>query len=162
MKSTPLKYLVLLVSVSAAGVLIWNATRNTSAEKKEKDLNGPEQLQASSKSAAIISSNNINEIIDQPAKQVVTDEDVKKTREMMMRSSKSGMIMSNEAIREMLEKQAEEKPTVMPQAPEESNLIPSTKNPGRVITREEIEKIFSERKETATDEAEPSPAEPDK
>lgn len=56
----------------------------------------------------------------------VTDEEVKRARESMLKSSKSGLIMSDDQIRAMLETQ------------KKNSLLPSTKNPTRLVSPEDI------------------------
>jgi hypothetical protein len=170
----PLKVLVLLVSISAASALVWNATRNKKpAERDGKDAISAAEMQGSSKSkiigqvflnvesedtldanilapssksAGIIGPDDISEIVesDESAPKV-TDEEVKRMRDMMMSTSKSGRIMSDDKIREMLEdlKKEELKPKPDP------HLIPSSK----VMIMEPIfdfktlEKIIENKKE---------------
>lgn len=120
-----LRVLVLLVSISAASVLVWNATRNKGGSNEETfgsdEMIGssksmpldmdllhfePVDMQASPKSGPIILPDEVAEIVEgKPSEVTVTDEEVKKMRDSMLSTSKSGIIMSDDKIRELLENQ---------------------------------------------------------
>lgn len=181
MKLQILRVCVLLVSISAASVLVWNATRDQKPKQaEEEDKISPKKMQGSSKVRVVIDSDNIKELtqaeadefIDSPHSQSnVTDEEVKRTRDMMMSTSKSGKIMSDDKIREMLEDRKKEElklkkeQKLMPSSKsidailsrrdvqeiiessktenqQEPNLIPSSKNPSRLLDPKEVEKII--------------------
>jgi hypothetical protein len=193
-----LKVIVLLLSVSVASVLVWNAARNQNPAKRgSKDTISPAEMQGSSKSKAIgqdlidfereevvahdlapssksgglIEPEDIQEIVESDkSASKVTDEEVKRTRDMMMSTSKSGRIMSDEKIREMLEQQKKEEleykkdRKLMPSSKsidailkpkdvkeiiegdesgsrQEPKLIPSSKNPIRLLEPKDVERI---------------------
>ena len=121
MKSRVLKALVLLVSASLAGTYIWRASNRTPP---------PEEITEPAPPAG--------------ANVVVTDEEMDAMRDSLMSSSKSGIIASDEDIRKMLE-EAKRAGTMDEEAAEPSELLPSTKNPGRAVDREDIEKLLGER-----------------
>ena len=121
MKSRILKALVLLVSASLAGAYIWRASN--------KDIQpvGPTAP-----------------VPPAGANVVVTDEEVAAMRDSLMSSSKSGIIASEEDIRKMLE-EAKRAGNKDDEAAEPNELLPSTKNPGRAVDREDVEKLLGER-----------------
>lgn len=180
MKIQILRVLVLLVSISAASVLVWNATRDQKPmETQEEYKISPKKMQGSSKMKTVITAD-IIETMDSDI--AVTDEEVKRTREMMLSTSKSGRIMSDDKIREMLEEQKKE-PKLMPSSksidailkPKDVEemvegreprikLIPSTKNPGRILDKQEVEEIIEGKKSDFEKPVEPvlPPQETDK
>ena len=121
-----LPIVVLLFSLSAAGVYVWKSSQKKTeipAVKEsvvDKDLNDFGQPEI-----------------------VVTDEEVRATRDAMMSTSKSGIIMSEEDVRKMLEerKKAERDAPInplMPEMPDVDDLAPSSKSPGRAISPAEL------------------------
>jgi len=127
MKSKLLKLLVLALSMSAAGMYVWHAARTKPAQGTQTPA----------------TKNDFTEPMDA---RVVTEEEVKATRERMLRSSKSGIIMSDADIRSMLESQPEpekETTTIKP-----GTLMGSSKNPHRVIRIEEVREIVQPGAET--------------
>jgi hypothetical protein len=63
MKSKILRTLVLLVSISAASVLIWNATRDQKMKQAEEEEKiSPKKMQGSSKMAVIVTADIIENI----------------------------------------------------------------------------------------------------
>lgn len=123
-----LPVVVLLFSLSAAGVYVWKSSQKKTeipAVKEsvvDKDLNDFGQPEI-----------------------VVTDEEVRATRDAMMSTSKSGIIMSEEDVRKMLEERKKgerDAPInpIMPEMPDVDDLAPSSKNPGRAISPEELRK----------------------
>ena len=110
-----------MVSISAASVLVWNATRDQKPEeveeKQEEDKISPKKMQGSSKARVVIDPENIIEITQEETGEsqktphsdsTVTDEEVKRMREAMLSTSKSGKVMSDDQIREMLEERKKE------------------------------------------------------
>lgn len=114
---------VLVFSLSAMGVYVWKSSQKgkvTAAE--EKATTDPSQ----------------GDFLE--PKIIVTDEEVRATRDVMMSTSKSGLIMSEEDVRKMLEEQkkAAKAGTLVPTVPDTDDLAPSSKNPGRAISPEEL------------------------
>lgn len=166
MKIRILRVCVLLVSLSAASVLVWNATRDQkpieAKESKQEDKISPKKMQGSSKVRVIIDSDNIKEITQPEAYEfligpdsgsAVTDEDVTKMREVMLSTSKSGRVMSDDQIREMLE----DRKKVEPKHEKEQRFMPSSKSIDAVLRPEDVEKII---KRDASDFI--NPVEPEK
>lgn len=150
---------MLLVSISAASVLVWNATRNRRpAERGSKDTISPTEMLGSSKSKAIgkelfdyepenavdanilvpssksalvLDADEAIDIIDGSIFSKVTDEEVKRTRDMMMLGSKSGRVMSDEEIRKMLENQ--KKPR---------KLMPSSKSIDAILRPDDVKEVI--------------------
>ena len=122
--------IVLLFSLSAATVYVWKSSQkdkvNPTVEKNVEDKAKGDFVEP---------------------KIVVTDEEVRATRELMLSSSKSGLIMSEEDVRKMLEekKKAEIEGPPVPLAPDVNDLASSSKNPNRAITRDDIKKILESR-----------------
>ena len=122
--------IVLLFSLSAAAVYVWKSSQ------KEKLIPTVEKN---------VEDKTKGDLVE--PKIVVTDEEVRATRELMLSSSKSGLIMSEEDVRKMLEekKKAEIEGPPVPLAPDVNDLAPSSKNPNRAITRDDIKKILESR-----------------
>ncbi len=128
---------VLLFSLSAAALYVWTSSQ------KEKNLPA------------------VQESVDDKSQDdfgqpeiVVTDEEVRATRNSMMSTSKSGIIMSEEDIRKMLEerkKAIRDAPIipVMPEVPDVDDFAPSSKNPGRAISPTELRKQIDSLKQQA-------------
>lgn len=165
MKIQILRAVVLLVSISAASVLVWNATRNKEdAERGSKDSFSSGEMQGSTKSKAVVDPGNLkffepdrvdaSDLIESPKsggiiepediskiaesadpEPKVTDEEVKRTRDMMMSTSKSGRIMSDDKIREMLEKKAKFKAEMVVES--KPHLMSSSKS-GPAMTLDEF------------------------
>lgn len=129
-----LPVLVLIFSLSAAGVYVWK-----SSQKKQEIPAVHDTVDDKTK----------GDFVD--PKIVVTDEEVRATRELMLSSSKSGLIMSEEDIRKMLEekKKAEKEGPPSPPAPDAHNLAPSSKNPSRVIPPGELKQFMESRQQQA-------------
>ena len=115
--------IVLVFSLSAMGLYVWKSSQKgkvTAAEEKATtDARQGDFLEP---------------------KIIVTDEEVRATRDAMMSTSKSGLIMSEEDIRKMLEeeKKAEKAGPPVPAVPDADDLAPSSKNPGRAISPEQL------------------------
>jgi hypothetical protein len=115
--------IVLVFSLSAMGLYVWKSSQKgkvTAAEEKATtDASQGDFLEP---------------------KIIVTDEEVRATRDAMMSTSKSGLIMSEEDIRKMLEeeKKAEKAGPTVPAVPDADDLAPSSKNPGRAISPEQL------------------------
>ena len=180
-----LRVCVLLVSISAASVLVWNATRDQKPKQTQEEKKiSPKKMQGSSKVREIIGADVIEEITQETELPIVTDEEVKNTREAMLSTSKSGRVMSDDQIREMLENRKkfelkhEKEQRFMPssksidavlrrndveglieggETEEKLPLIPSSKNPSHLIDPEEVEKVI---KRDASDFI--NPVEPEK
>ncbi len=118
---------MLLVSISAASVLVWNATRDQKPKQAEEDKISPKKMQGSSKMKTVITADIIETM---ETDYIVTDEEVKRTRDMMLSTSKSGRVMSDDKIREMLEEQKKEELKHKTQ----KNLIPSSKSMDPILT----------------------------
>lgn len=159
MKIQIFRVFVLVVSISAASVLVWNAARDKKSKQVQKEgVISPSSMQGSSKSKAV--GLDIFEFVEEPAVTAVADEEVEKTRNAMLSTSKSGIIMSDDEIREMLEAQKKERKLMpssksidailKPKDVEEMvegrepriKLIPSTKNPGRILDMQEVQEII--------------------
>jgi hypothetical protein len=183
MKIQILRLFVLLISISAASVLVWNATRDKKSKQVQKeDMISPSSMQGSSKQKAVVDSGMIFEFEQETFVYEVTDEEVKRTRDMMLSTSKSGIIMSDDKIREMLEAQRKERKLMpssksidailKPKDVEEMvegrepriKLIPSTKNPGRILDKQEVKEIIEGEKSDFEKPVEPAlpPQETDK
>jgi hypothetical protein len=140
MKMRILRLSVLLLSVSAASLLVWHAARGRNQDKPGKDaVIAPESSQGSGKSKAIGA--DLSEFTEQPFVPPVTEEEVKTVRDAMLSTSKSGVIMSDQAIREMLERQKKAFPGEKDGRNPEADLIPSSKNPVRLIEPKELRKL---------------------
>ncbi|MCE2959703.1 MAG: hypothetical protein ACK46A_08195 [Akkermansiaceae bacterium] len=162
-----LKVLVLLVSISAASVLVWYAARNKKpAERDGRDAISAAEMQGSSKSkiigqvflnvesedtldanilapssksAGIIGPDDISEIVESDEGEFkVTEEEVSRMRDMMMSTSKSGRIMSDEKIREMLEDQKKEEF----KHEKSRKLMPSSKSIDAILKPEDVKEII--------------------
>lgn len=163
-----LKVLVLLVSISAASALVWNATREQKPKDvREKSAFTTEELQGSSKSRAVVGFDEIKQLDFKPVESddliaspksggiiepediseivesdksvpKVTDEEVKRTRDMMMSTSKSGIIMSDDKIREMLEDQKKEELNQK----SKPHLMPSSKSIDAILRVKDVEEII--------------------
>lgn len=120
MKTKLLKIPVLLFTVSAAGMYVWHASRKNAVPPAEpaatNDFTSP-----------------------MPGGRVVTDEEVRATREKMLKSSKSGLVMNDEDIRRMLESQPP--PMQQADANQTVRLMGSTKN-ANVLTPDEAKLLI--------------------
>jgi len=107
-------------------------------------------LAPSSKSGGLIEPEDIEEIVEgDKSAPKVTDEEVKRTRDMMMSTSKSGRIMSDDQIREMLENQKKE---ALKQKTD-PHLMPSSKSfSGPIFEPKELEKIVEGEKQDSNDQ----------
>lgn len=126
--------IVLLFSLSVAAVYVWKSSQ------KDKVIPAvQENVDDKSKGDFV------------EPKIVVTDEEVRATRELMLSSSKSGLIMSEEDVRKMLEekKKAEKEGPPVPPAPDADDLAPSSKNPSRVIPSGELKQFMESRQQQA-------------
>jgi hypothetical protein len=118
---------VLVFSLSAMGLYVWKSSQKgkvTAAEEKATtDASQGDFLEP---------------------KIIVTDEEVRATRDAMMSTSKSGLIMSEEDVRKMLEeeKKAEKAGPPVPAVPDTDDLAPSSKNPGRAISPEQMKELI--------------------
>lgn len=130
MKLQILRVCVLLVSISAASVLVWNATRDQKPKENRKDeVISQESMLGSSKSKAV--GVDLFEFEQETYVYEVTDEEVKRTREAMLSTSKSGRVMSDDQIREMLEERKKEK-----------KLMPSSKSIDAILRPEDVGKLI--------------------
>jgi hypothetical protein len=125
-----LSALVLVFSLSAAGVYVWKFS-----QKNAPTPTPPEVVKDNETLPPLMAENAAEPSI------IVTDEEVRATRERMLSSSKSGLVMSEEDVRKMLEKRKKEEMKgaenpLQKLAPEAEDLVPSTKSPGRAITPE--------------------------
>jgi hypothetical protein len=170
-----LKVLVLLVSISAASVLVWYASRNTNrAEQGSNDTSVVPDMQVSSESKAngslfrdsqgevaagdlvlspkfgiIIETEDISEVVESSApRPKVTDEEVKRTRDAMLSTSKSGRVMSDDKIREMLEGQKKE---ALKQK-SDPHLMSSSKKIDSLLLAKDLKKIVEGEKKESKEE----------
>jgi hypothetical protein len=150
MKNRLMKFLVLFFSIAAVSAYVWHATQRKqpavthSHPESQENHNG--LMLSSSKSAAFLLQEDAKEILGNQPKEVtlptpveapvISDEEVKRVRDNMLRSSKSGMVMSEEDVRKMLEKRAES-PQNPPGAGE---LAPSSKSM-RIASPEEVKEL---------------------
>ena len=153
MKFKILRICVLLVSVSAASVLVWYATQNNKLDQeKNKTTISPEEMQGSSKSKVIVGADKIREMSQDEAEgfirdieanngPTVTDEEVKRTRDMMMSTSKSGRIISDDDIRKMLEEQKKAESEIESKL----RLMPSSKSIAPILEPEDVKKIVEDK-----------------
>jgi hypothetical protein len=161
MKIQILRACVLMVSISAASVLVWNATRDQKPEeveeKQEEDKISPKKMQGSSKARVVIDPENIIEITQEETGEsqktphsdsTVTDEEVKRMREAMLSTSKSGKVMSDDQIREMLEERKKE-----------IKLMPSSKVSSAILRSKDLEEMIEGKKPDQSDLQELPPQE---
>ncbi len=159
MKNRLMKFLVLFFSIAAVSAYVWHATQRKqpavthSHPESQENHNG--LMLSGSKSAAAVRLEDVKELkqifkdqkeqaplpapVEAP---VISDEEVKRVRDNMLRSSKSGMVMSEEDVRKMLEKKAES-PQNPPGAGE---LAPSSKSM-RIASPEEVKELAEKLKQ---------------
>lgn len=138
--------LVLVFSISAAGIYVWK-----SSQKNPPSPVSQKVAEANKTLPPVMAENTAEPQI------IVSDEEVRNAREMMMKSSKSGLIMDEEDVRQMLEKQKQEEMKrngnhTQRVAPKPEELAPSSKNPGRAVTREELHRALESMEEQAQPE----------
>jgi hypothetical protein len=145
-----LKVIVLLVSISAASVLVWNAARDQKSKQvEEKGVITPKKMQGSSKMKVVVTAD-IIESMDSDSK--VIDEEVKAMRDALLSTSKSGRIMSDDKIREMLEKKEKLKAEMVVES--KPHLMSSSKS-GPAMTFDELLKFMEAKpKASPKDDAE--------
>ena len=118
MKNQVLKTWVLLLAIAGGSVYVWHASQ------RKKPQAAAQQME--------------NKATEQPGqgervKILVTDEEVRATRESMMSTSKSGLIISEEDTRKMLEQRKK-------QIPQANDLAPSSKSL-RIVSPEETREL---------------------
>ncbi len=137
MKIRILKVLVLLVSISAASVLVWNAARDQKPKGTQK------------KPAAKIESREVSDVVENPFQPKVTDAEAKAKREILMNSSKSAIMVSDDEVRKMLEQPVGiVKPHLMHSS--KSIIMP-------VFGKSDMEKIIEGEKQAPNTEGETAP-----
>jgi hypothetical protein len=89
----------------------------------------------------------------------ISDEERRAFREKLMHSSKSGRIISGEDLSKQIEeaKKSDFVNPIAPVHPDADQLIPSTKNPSRAVTRDDIKKLLESRQEKSEEEVIPPP-----
>lgn len=163
MKFKILRVCVLLVSVSAASVLVWYAAQKKPEQKHDNTIL-TEEMQGSSKSRVVVGADNIREIsqgdlavspksgpilddeelremVEPRVESAVTEEEVKKMRDMMMSTSKSGRIMSDEDIRKMLEDQKKEALEIKSKL----RLMPSSKSIAPIFEPKDVKNFVEDK-----------------
>ncbi len=125
MKATFMKLLVIAIAITGMGCYVWNANRKQQEAVKNTPPPAATTPPATKKSKPLS---------EKPV--VVTDEEVKASRNAMMRSSKFGGAISEEDVREMLENQKREE--LQPKA---KDLAPSSKQM-QLIEPDEVEQLI--------------------
>lgn len=173
---------MLLVSISAASALVWNATRDKEATAPDSSAPlGSGEMQGSTKSKAVVDPGNLkffepdrvdaNDLIESPKsggviepedisiiaesaepEPKVTDEEVTRTRDMLMSTSKSGRIMSDDQIREMLENKAKLKAEMVVES--KPHLMNSSKSGPAMTIDEFLRFMGAKQKASPKDDAE--------
>ena len=153
MKNRLMKFLVLFFSITAVSAYVWHASQRKQTTALQSTPDNTENVDglilSGSKSAAAVRLEDVKELkqifkdqkeqaplpapVEAP---VISDEEVKRVRDNMLRSSKSGLVMSEEDVRKMLEKRAES-PQNPPGAGE---LAPSSKSM-RIASPEEVKEL---------------------
>ncbi len=146
MKSQPLKLFVLLFSIAAAAVFVWFSSKKKPDEPAKPALvtSAPDEPDAESGFAVPMPGT-------MPAR-VVTDDEVRAQRELMLSSSKSGIIMNDQDIRRMLE--------VQPPTAQQDALLGSTKNPSRLLKSEDVKQLVEPLVDNKPNEQEATPVNP--
>lgn len=133
MKIQILKVLVLMVSISAASVLVWNATRDKKPKETQKDgVISPESMQGSIKSRAVVDFVEIKQLDINP----IEGDD-------LIFSSKSGPVDSKswlDMISELREKSKSNSESEPPLMHSSKAFI------GPIIEQEDLEKILEPEK----------------
>jgi len=122
------KILVLIVSISAAGAVIWNANRYKKVDEPEKEKTAtPESMQGSSKSRMTVHFKEIEQIVEGSDNKKVTRDDIdwileeqkpNFSKETLMPSSKRiDAILNKDQLEEIIEgkeksKEAEPNPPI--------------------------------------------------
>jgi len=129
MKNPIVRILVLILSLGIATGYVWFSSNKNRGDDQTEIKGAP------TKSSERTS--------HEEEKVVVSDQEVEQMRNNLMRSSKSGLIMSDVDIRKMLEerkKAAQGKGGKTEQDP--LNILPSTKNPARLISPSDIDQLL--------------------
>lgn len=145
-----LPVLVLVFSVSAAGFYVWKSSQRNAPAPEEKTAPATiPGIPATKESMGVM-----NE-----AETTISDEEVRVTRESMMRSTKVALMITEEEVRERLK--AQRKAGIpnphFPAQPQVDDLAPSTKNPSRAVTRDDIKKLLESRQQKSEEEELPPP-----
>jgi hypothetical protein len=150
MKNRLMKFLVLFFSITAVSAYVWHASQRKQTTALQSTPDNTENVDglilSGSKSAAVFRQEDAKELLEDRGNEaplpapveasVISDEEVKRVRDNMLRSSKSGLVMSEEDVRKMLEKRAES-PQNPPGAGE---LAPSSKSM-RIASPEEVKEL---------------------
>jgi hypothetical protein len=139
MKFKILRVLVLLISISAASCLVWNASRNEKLKKESKV--DPDDMQFSSKSGPMMSPDDVKQLDNKGAndfKAPVEGIPVKssESRDLMSSSKSIDAILSPSDLEGLREGN---------KTKQRIDLIPSTKNPNRLIEPKDLEKMIEDK-----------------
>lgn len=144
-----LPLLVLAFSVSAAGLYVWKSSQRNAPTPEEKSAPATiPGIPSTAESEGVLT-----------PETTISDEEVRVTLEAMMGSTKVSLMITEEDVRERLK--AQRKAGIpnphYPVQPRVDNLAPSTKNPSRAVTRDDIKKLLESHQEKSEEEVLPPP-----
>lgn len=130
---------MLLISISAASCLVWNASRNE--ESKKESAVDPDDMQFSSKSGPMMSPDDVKQLDNKGAndfKTPIEGNPVKspESRDLMSSSKSIDAILTPSDLEGLREGN---------KAKQRIDLIPSTKNPNRLIEPKDLEKMIEDK-----------------
>ena len=132
---------MLLVSISAASCLVWNASRNE-ASKKESKVD-PDDMQFSSKSGPMMSPDDVKKLDGKGVYDFIIPVEgdpveSPKSRDLMSSSKSIDAILTPSDLEGLREgHKAKNRQSI--------DLIPSTKNPHRLIEPKDLEKMIEDK-----------------